>query len=124
MKWEYKHVRFDYVGRGITQEFNILDIDGQRLKGWFPAGKDDRKVTTLPELLLFFGEEGWELFNHVVNQDGRGDAVTFHYMTFKRPKLDDVTNVDSEKAQRYRTMAQSTSISDKEKTDFGLLKGF
>jgi len=123
MKWEYKHVRFDYVGRGITQEFNILDVDGQRLKGWF-GGKDNRKVTMLPELLTFFGEEGWELVNHVVNQDGRGDAVTFHYMTFKRPKADDSLTSDSEKAQRYREIAQSTSISGKEKTDLGLMKGF
>ena len=32
--WEYKHIRLDYKGRGITQEINILDIDGERLRGW------------------------------------------------------------------------------------------
>tara|TARA_B100000579_G_scaffold100291_1_gene79754 strand:+ start:76 stop:213 length:138 start_codon:yes stop_codon:yes gene_type:complete len=24
----------DYKGRGVTQEINILDIDGERLRGW------------------------------------------------------------------------------------------
>ena len=28
-KFEYKHIRLDYKGRGITQEINILDIDGE-----------------------------------------------------------------------------------------------
>ena len=23
--WEYKHIRLDYKGRGITQEINLLD---------------------------------------------------------------------------------------------------
>jgi len=123
MQWEYKHIRFDYVGRGITQEFNILDIDGERLKGWF-SGKNNRKVTTLPELLTFFGEDGWDLVSHVVNQDGRSDAVTFHYMTFKRPKADDSSVPDSEKAQRYHEMAQSKAVSTKEKSDLGLMQGF
>ena len=25
--YEYKHIRLDYKGRGITQEINLLDID-------------------------------------------------------------------------------------------------
>lgn len=27
-RWEYKHIRLDYKGRGITQEINLLDVDG------------------------------------------------------------------------------------------------
>ncbi len=32
--WEYKHIRLDYRGRGITMEINLLDIDGERIRGW------------------------------------------------------------------------------------------
>ena len=33
-RWDYKHIRLDYKGRGITQEINLLDIDGERVRGW------------------------------------------------------------------------------------------
>ena len=33
-RWDYKHLRLDYKGRGITQEINLLDIDGERVRGW------------------------------------------------------------------------------------------
>jgi len=80
-KFEYKNIRFDFKGRGITQEINILDIDGQRVRGWF--GKT-QEVPTLPELLNLAGSEGWELVSHSVNQDNVANGVTFHYLYFKR----------------------------------------
>ena len=30
-RFEYKSIRLDYKGRGITQEINLLDIDGERV---------------------------------------------------------------------------------------------
>ena len=78
--FEYKHIRLDYKGRGITQEINILDIDGERIRGW--AGTAN--VPTLPEMLSKLGSEGWEMISHVVNQDVQQNGVTFHYYNFKR----------------------------------------
>lgn len=51
-QWEYKHIRLDYKGRGITQEINILDIDGQRVCG---CGSS-HEVPTLPEMVAAFSE--------------------------------------------------------------------
>ena len=79
--WEYKHIRLDYKGRGITQEINILDIDGERIQGWM----EDHDVPTLPEMFAALGKDGWELVTHVVNQDNQTNGVTFHYYNFKRP---------------------------------------
>lgn len=79
--WEYKQLRFDFKGRGITQELNILDIDGERARGW----GDAKEVPTLPEMLTALGQDGWEMVSHMVNQDGRSNGVSFHYLYFKRP---------------------------------------
>ncbi len=81
-QWEYKSIRFDYLGRGITQEFNILDIDGKRIEGWWFS---DTNVKTLPDLLQLLGAAGWELVSHHVNQDNQTNNTTLHYMNFKRP---------------------------------------
>lgn len=82
-KWEYLSIRFDYKGRGITQEFNLLDVNGTRVKGWQNA--DGKDAGTLPEFMQAAGQDGWELISHVVNQDNQTNGVTFHYMQFKRP---------------------------------------
>ena len=79
-QFEYKHIRLDYKGRGITQEINILDIDGERIRGW----GDSSEVPTLPEMFSKLGSEGWEMISHVVNQDVQQNGVTFHYYNFKR----------------------------------------
>jgi hypothetical protein len=79
-KFEYKHIRLDYKGRGITQEINILDIDGQRIRGWGSSSE----VPTLPEILAALGEDGWEMISHAVNQDNVTNGVSFHYYNFKR----------------------------------------
>tara|TARA_A100001388_G_C28671615_1_gene451867 strand:+ start:323 stop:574 length:252 start_codon:yes stop_codon:yes gene_type:complete len=79
--WEYKHIRLDYKGRGITQEINILDIDGVRVRGWMEGDE----VPTLPEMFAALGKDGWEMVSHVVNQDNQTNGVTFHYYNFKRP---------------------------------------
>jgi hypothetical protein len=42
--WDYKQIRFDFKGRGITQEMNLVDIDGERVRGWGSGGE----VPTLP----------------------------------------------------------------------------
>ncbi|MFE1744090.1 hypothetical protein [Coleofasciculus sp. H7-2] len=80
-KFEYKNIRFDFKGRGITQEINLLDIDGKRVKGWLA---NTEEVPTLPNLLNAAGVDGWELVSHSVNQDNQANAVTFHYLYFKR----------------------------------------
>ena len=79
-QFEYKSLRLDYKGRGITQEINILDIDGERIRGW----GSDKEVPSLPEMLSALGEDGWEIVSHVVNQDLKSDGVSFHYYNFKR----------------------------------------
>ena len=81
-RWEYKHIRLDYKGRGITQEINILDIDGRRIRDWGSS----KEVPTLPEMFASLGDDGWEMVSHVVNQDNTANGVTFHYYNFKRPK--------------------------------------
>ena len=52
--YEYKHIRLEYNGRGITQDIHILDIGGVRVTGWFSGGN----VPTLPELLQQLGNAG------------------------------------------------------------------
>ena len=79
-KFEYKHIRLDYKGRGITQEINLLDIDGERIRGWGGT----QEVPTLPEMFEALGKDGWELITHVVNQDNVANGTTFHYYNFKR----------------------------------------
>lgn len=101
--WEYKNIRFDFLGRGITQEFNILDVDGERKKGWCVGGT---AIKTLPNMMNALGSQGWELVSHVVNQDNQANLVTLHYMTFKRPGLVEVDSrydehVDSAEAKQH-----------------------
>ena len=79
-RFEYMHIRLDYKGRGITQEINILDIDGERIREWGSA----HEVPTLPVMLAKLGEDGWEMVSHAVNQDMTANGVTFHYYNFKR----------------------------------------
>jgi hypothetical protein len=55
-KWEYLSMRFDDKGCGITQEFSVLDINGQWQKGWLNANK--QVAATLPEFLRLVGEDG------------------------------------------------------------------
>ena len=83
--YEYKHIRLDYKGRGITQEINLLDIDGERIRSWRNNFDDDVIVPTLHEMLNQLGAAGWELVSHMVNQDNSSNGVTFHYYNFKRP---------------------------------------
>ena len=86
--YEYKHIRLDYKGRGITQEINILDIDGERLRGWTDNfSEKENEVPTLPELFERLGNDGWEMISHVVNQDLAQNGTTMHYYNFKREKL-------------------------------------
>ena len=85
-RWDYKHLRLDYKGRGITQEINLLDIDGQRIRGW-SDNFSSKDVPTLPEILNKLGDDGWEMISHVVNQDLAANGTTMHYYNFKREKL-------------------------------------
>jgi hypothetical protein len=82
-KYEYLSIRYDYKGRGITQEFNLLDINGERKVSW-NDDKADNIPNNLPQFLNMVGSQGWELVSHVVNQDNRTNGVTLHYMHFKR----------------------------------------
>lgn len=84
-KYEYLSIRFDYKGRGITQEFNLLDINGERKVGWNDGkDKEGQLPNNLPDFLTMAGSQGWEMITHVVNQDNRANGVTLHYIHFKR----------------------------------------
>ena len=85
-RWDYKHLRLDYKGRGITQEINLLDIDGERVRGW-SDNISSKEVPSLPEILNKLGDDGWEMISHVVNQDLAANGTTMHYYNFKREKL-------------------------------------
>ena len=85
-RWDYKHLRLDYKGRGITQEINLLDIDGERVRGW-SDNFSSKEVPSLPEILNKLGADGWEMISHVVNQDLAANGTTMHYYNFKREKL-------------------------------------
>ena len=85
-RWDYKHLRLDYKGRGITQEINLLDIDGERIRGW-SDNFSKKEVPSLPEILNKLGDDGWEMISHVVNQDLAANGTTMHYYNFKREKL-------------------------------------
>ena len=85
-RWDYKHLRLDYKGRGITQEINLLDIDGERVRGW-SDNFSSKEVPTLPDILNKLGDDGWEMISHVVNQDLAANGTTMHYYNFKREKL-------------------------------------
>ena len=86
-RWEYKHIRLDYKGRGITQEINTLDIDGKRYRGHMDNFADTNEQPPLPEMFRELGEQGWEMVSHVVNQDNQTNCLTFHYYNFKRPLI-------------------------------------
>ena len=85
-RWDYKHLRLDYKGRGITQEINLLHIDGERVSGW-ADNFSSKEVPSLPEILNKLGDDGWEMISHVVNQDLAANGTTMHYYNFKREKL-------------------------------------
>jgi hypothetical protein len=88
---EFLFVRFDFVGRGRTQELNLLDINGYRLITWGKELTDPlRGKWTLSRLLDEIGMRGWSLLTHQTEQSSGGQgaaglgAVTFHYMTFRK----------------------------------------
>mgnify|MGYP001790948429 CR=1 FL=1 len=84
-KYEYLSIRYDYKGRGITQEFNLLDVNGERKIGWNDdKDKAGKLPNNLPDFLAVVGSQGWEMITHVVNQDNKSNGVTLHYMHFKR----------------------------------------
>jgi hypothetical protein len=78
-RWRYKHIRLNDRGRGITQEIDVLDVDGERLTGW----GDSKTMPTVPQLFDSLGKDGWELVTHVIHQDGSG-VMVFHYYTLRR----------------------------------------
>ena len=49
-RWDYKHLRLDYKGRGITQEINLLDIDGEIVRGWSDNFSSKENKTSLAYL--------------------------------------------------------------------------
>ena len=85
--WEYKNIRFQFLGRGRTQEFQTLDVDGAKVMGQI-TGRN-RGMLRLPELMNALGAEGWELLSHTLTNDHhdrhREDKNSLHTMIFKRP---------------------------------------
>lgn len=84
-KYEYLSIRYDFKGRGKTQEFNLLDVNGERKIGWNDnKDKTGKFPNNLPDFLNMLGSQGWEAITFAVNQDNKSNGVTFHYMNFKR----------------------------------------
>ncbi len=78
--WEYKHIRFEYQGKGVKQLIQKLYINCVREE----AEGGDENLPTLPELLANLGLEGWEMVSYVLGQDSSFDGVPCHYYVFKR----------------------------------------
>ncbi len=79
VQWDYLSIRFTYKGRGITKEFALLDVDGERVSSY--SGKDEEAPASLPELLALVGADGWELATHAFSE-----TSGMHHMHFKRPR--------------------------------------
>ena len=101
IQYEYKHLRLDYKGRGITQELHLLDIDGVRVTGW-PAGNN---VPSLPENFQTLGNTGWQMISHQINQDLQQNGVTFHYYNFMRLKKADQPEREFSAARDEKNLA-------------------
>ncbi len=82
--FEYLIVRYDFIGRGISGEFNFLDVNGERVIK--PGGKGDKGLWGAKETELFsrLGNAGWELVNHSVQDQPETTQITFHYAKFVR----------------------------------------
>ena len=77
-RWAYLSIRFNDKGLGIKKEFELLDIDGERVSGH--RNKSEETPQSLPELLARLGADGWELATHE-----HAEASGMHHMHFKRP---------------------------------------
>ena len=83
-KYEYLIARYDYIGRGITGEFNFLDINGERVLNIGGQGDiatwGDREV----DLFRKLGNAGWRLVDHSVVDKPENVTTTYHYAKFIR----------------------------------------
>ena len=79
MQWEYLSVKFNYKGLGIKEEFTLLDIDGERVSGYW--SHDEEAPENLPKLLDLLGADGWELVTHAFSS-----VSGMQHMHFKRPR--------------------------------------
>ena len=89
VQWDYLSIRFTYKGRGITKEFALLDVDGERVSGY--SEKDEEAPSSLPELLALVGADGWELATHAFSE-----TSGMHHMHFKRPRAVQAAQVRAE----------------------------
>ena len=78
MPWEYLSISFSYKGLAIKKEFALLDVDGERVSGYW--NQDEEAPTSLPELLALVGADNWELATHAFSE-----SSGMHHMHFKRP---------------------------------------
>jgi len=79
-KYEYLTIRYDIKGRGITGEFDFLDINGRRVIDRGGYGDTDFWGDRESSLFAKLGEAGWLLINH---SEGGAEEI-FHYATFVR----------------------------------------
>ena len=79
-------IRKHHVTPGVKVLDLVMDIDGERIRGW-TDNFSSNEVPTLPEVFEKLGNEGWEMVSHVINQDIKQNGVTLHYYNFKREKL-------------------------------------
>ncbi len=80
VQYEYLTIRYDIKGRGITGEFDFLDVNGERVID--RGGDGDTHFWGDRESALFekLGKAGWMLVNH---SEGGAEEI-FHFATFMR----------------------------------------
>lgn len=83
-RYEHLSARYDFIGRGITGEFNFLDINGERVL--HSGGKGDKATwgANETELCNTLEVAGWQLVSHAVQDMPEGQRITFHYLKFVR----------------------------------------
>jgi hypothetical protein len=82
-QYQYLTLRYSYQGRGISGEFNFLDVDGERIIT--RGGVGDVETWGPTEAILYrkLGEAGWQLVGYGVAGESEGVGST-HYAKFIR----------------------------------------
>ena len=81
-KWEYDQMPVGVSHSKRSKKSNVSDTEY-----WWIRNGEPAEVFELAEMLMIFGDEGWELV-HIseISFDGETKQLTFY---FKRPKQDD-----------------------------------
>lgn len=81
-RYDYLLIRYAFQGRGISGEFNFLDVNGERVLT--RGGVGDIETWGPSETILFsrLGEAGWQLVGYDVI--GESEMGSSHYAKFIR----------------------------------------